>query len=472
MTFPARTSAVVLLIGAIVALGWGAFGLDPARLADRLWSFSLRPYRTPPAPPPLPIGKNYGKLVAAPKVLAKNLPRPALRLQAGPGGVQPIEDESNSLAPFYQALGDLESHQSSSPLRIAHYGDSPTTADLITADVRELLQRQYGNAGHGFHLIAKPWAWYGHRSITSDASGWDIDPATTAKVRDGLYGYGAVSFRGGTGARARLRWKGAEHTRATVAYFQQPNGGAFRVEACGEALGETETNGEAASRFASFPLSPACPELTLRVSRGPVRLYGLDLLSGQPGIVYDSLGINGAYISVLSKLLKAPHWAEQLAHFQPALVIVNYGTNESVYEAFVDKAFEKELRETIRRLRAALPGKSILVMSPMDRGQRNAAGAIETVAAIEKLIAIEQKVAAEESVAFFNTFAAMGGNGTMRDWYEGTPRLVGADFIHPMPAGAKRIGEYLFRALQDGFNRHKNSRLSSALASSSANSQN
>ena len=29
----------------------------------------------------------------------------------------------------------------------------------------------------------------------------------------------------------------------------------------------------------------------------------------------------------------------------------------------------------------------------------------------------------------------------MGRWYAAEPRLVGADFIHPMPAGAKIVGE-------------------------------
>jgi lysophospholipase L1-like esterase len=202
-------------------------------------------------------------------------------------------------------------------------------------------------------------------------------------------------------------------------------------------------------------LAGECKELTLSVTSGRVRLYGVSLKTEAGGVIYDSLGINGAYISVLSKFLRPEHWGDQLRHYQPQLVVINYGTNESVYAAFVDKVFEKELRETIKRAKAAVPEASILVMSPMDRGARGASGVIETVPAIEKLVAIEQKVAQEEGVAFFNTFAAMGGNGTMREWYEGTPRLVGADFIHPMPAGAKRIGEYLYRALLDGFNHYK-----------------
>ena len=137
------------------------------------------------------------------------------------------------------------------------------------------------------------------------------------------------------------------------------------------------------------------------------------------------------------------------------MVVINYGTNESVYAAFVDKVFEKELRETIRRIRVALPGKGILVMSPMDRGERNSAGQIETVPALQRLVELEKKISAQEGVAFFNTFEAMGGNGTMAKWYSSEPRLVGADFIHPMPGGAKIIGNLLYKGMLDGYNRYK-----------------
>ena len=42
-------------------------------------------------------------------------------------------------------------------------------------------------------------------------------------------------------------------------------------------------------------------------------------------------------------MFNAEHWAEQLRHLQPDLVIINYGTNESGYAAFVDKSYGKEL---------------------------------------------------------------------------------------------------------------------------------
>jgi len=388
----------------------------------------------------------------------------AVARKAARGMVEPLSDPAHSLAGFYEAIEKVEAGEPGARVRLAHYGDSPTTADLITADVRTLLQKRFGDAGHGFYLMAKPWAWYGHRGIDSDSSGWDIEASNLVRNKDGYYGYGGVSFRGSPGSRARFKLKEAGTSRIEVGYRSQPSGGSVVVEACGESAGSQSTAGDAGDGFAEFPVAADCRDFTLRVEGGPVRLYGVELLKSAPGVVYDSLGLNGAYISVLAKFLKEEHWVEQLRHYAPDVVVINYGTNESVFAAFVDKVFEKELREAIRRIRVALPGKGILVMSPMDRGERNESGLIETVPALQRLVEIEQRVAAEEGVAFFNTFEAMGGNGTMARWYSAEPRLVGADFIHPMPGGAKIIGNLLYKAMLDGYNRHKTGKRATEVA--------
>jgi len=109
------------------------------------------------------------------------------------------------------------------------------------------------------------------------------------------------------------------------------------------------------------------------------------------------------------------------------------------------------LRQVIARLREALPHASILLMGPMDRGVMTANGDIETPAALESLIAVQKKVAAETGCAFFNTFQAMGGAGTMGRWYNAQPRLVSADFMHPMPAGAAKVGALFADALVAGY---------------------
>lgn len=363
----------------------------------------------------------------------------------------PVEDEQSRLQPdmddflgaparhltgnldrFFESLTELEAGRSSL-VRILHYGDSPTTADMITADVRALLQERFGDAGHGYHLIAKPWAWYEHRGVAiTSATGWKIEPATTAGLKDGLYGLGGVSFRGGQESRTQF-WLKTPHTKATI---DQAAGSNAMVRKLSENSWEV-----------------VVPE------GSPARVFGVTFQTGKPGIQYDSLGLNGAYISVLARMFNEKAWGDELRQAKPNLVVINYGTNESMYAKFVDYTLEKELRKTIQRIRTAVPDADILMMSPMDRGARSSTGEIVTVPALARLVTIEQRVAADEKVAFFNTYQAMGGEGTMGRWYEAEPRLVGADFIHPMPRGAKIVGGLLNEALMHGYHRYRTRRM-------------
>ncbi len=221
----------------------------------------------------------------------------------------------------------------------------------------------------------------------------------------------------------------------------EPDGGAFTVAANDKEIGTVETEGPAKTiGFAAFDLPPATNKFTVRVTRGTVRLYGAEFRRSNPGVIYSSLGINGANVTMLSRSFNEPHWAAELRHYNPDLVIVNYGTNESGFASFVDTTWGPEMKLAVHRIRAALPGTSLLLMSPMDRGERKTGGEIETVPVLPRLVNIESRVARDTGAAFFNTFEAMGGAGTMGRWYTSEPRLVGADFIHPMPAAPRLSG--------------------------------
>jgi lysophospholipase L1-like esterase len=325
---------------------------------------------------------------------------------------------------FLAALDDLETRREG-VVRILHYGDSPTTADQITADVRELLQKRFGDAGHGYHLVNKPWAWYEHRGVSTSARGWRIEAATQPPLTGRHFGLGGVSFKGKAGARTEFR-------------FRSP-----------------QTSAEIDAGDALASIRQESPYRWILELAGPGQVFGVTFRNGQPGVLYDSLGLNGASITVLAKTFEEAHWADRLRRAGPSLVIINYGTNESVYERFVDTAFETELRAAIGRIQRAVPPASILLMSPMDRGIRSSTGEIVTVPALNRLVNIEQRVAAELGIGFFNTFAAMGGPGTMARWYQTEPRLVNADFIHPMPAGARIVGGLLDKALMQAFRQYQ-----------------
>jgi lysophospholipase L1-like esterase len=335
--------------------------------------------------------------------------------------------------------------------RVLHYGDSPTTADSITSDVRQLLQERFGDAGHGFLLIARPWAWYGHRGVTLEGHGWKIEPASQARAADGIHGLGGVSFRGEAGAASTVTLPDDRHTGAVVYYLKQPGGGSFEVSSGKTPLLQVNTESdEKVPGFAEFALPPGTRTIELRVTEGKVRLFGYRFDKDGPGVQYSSLGVNGAQVQMIVRFFETKQWAAALRHEDPDLVVLNYGTNESIYPAYIEKQYPDELRTVITRMREALPKASILVMSPMDRGVMQA-GEIVTPPALAELVDVEQRIAAETGCAFFNTWQAMGGAGTMGRWYHETPRLVSADFMHPLPQGAARVGELLEDALMQAY---------------------
>ena len=131
-------------------------------------------------------------------------PEPVLIPRIKPTQASPLLVDSNrGLDHFYQALWASEKHEEGAVTHVVHYGDSPTTADLITGDIRSQLQQSFGDAGHGFILVAKPWAWYQHTDVQLSASGWQMSPASHFETHDGLFGLGGVSFTGSPEPGAR-----------------------------------------------------------------------------------------------------------------------------------------------------------------------------------------------------------------------------------------------------------------------------
>jgi lysophospholipase L1-like esterase len=364
-------------------------------------------------------------------------------------------DPTENMSKFYDALMRAERKTPGAAVRILHYGDSPTTGDLVTADIRSLLQKRFGDAGHGFVLISKPWAWYGHRGIELKGSGWQIEPASQKRARDGIHGLGGVNFIGRTGASATIKLPD-RHERMELHYLEQPDGGSFLIRAKDNELAVVTTSGpERVPRYEKLELPPGTNEVTLTVASGSVRVFGWTFEKNAPGVVYSSLGLNGAGIQTLLRYFEVKQWSDELRHAAPDLVVLNYGTNESDFQRYVESLYEYELRKVIETVRAAAPDASLLLMSPMDRDERNRSGEIKTVPALPLVVEIQRKVAADTGCAFFNTYEMMGGADTMGRWYNSQPRLVSADFIHPMPAGAAIVGQLFEEALLKGYRRHK-----------------
>jgi lysophospholipase L1-like esterase len=275
-------------------------------------------------------------------------------------------------------------------------------------------------------------------------------------MRQGIYGLGGAAFEGQPGASSQFRLTEGNQTAVEIEYLAKPGAGSFAVEADGQKiLDQTTAADTQAAVSVNAALPPGTKTVTIRPTAGTVTLFGADFRTGSGGLLYDSLGLNGVTTSVLARVLEPNLWKQELDHAAPALIVVNYGSNESSFGSFVHKQYGAELRLAIQRIRVAAPGVPILIMSPMDRGERSGLDDIETMSTIPEIVAIQRQAAAETHCAFFDTYDAMGGDGTMSRWYGASPRLVTADLLHPTPQGATIVAGLFVQELSMGYDRWK-----------------
>ena len=213
--FPLKTTLAFITF-VLVLVAWrhwdASKGIAPSIFSEAI---KLRLHRAPASATPQVAATK----TAATKPLTSNQTHPAR-----PAISDYLFDDSSALDPFFAALARLEAAKDNEHVSILHYGDSPTTADLITGDVRSLLQQRFGDAGHGYLLIAKPWAWYGHRDTDISSRNWTISTAV-GKMRSETYGLGGASFQGTSGASSHITLKDAAQSSMELSFLAQPDGG-------------------------------------------------------------------------------------------------------------------------------------------------------------------------------------------------------------------------------------------------------
>jgi len=406
-----------------------------------------------PLPPSLLTGEYVGKNWPVRDDLQEILNEP-------PESVS-LQDYGCGMNHFYAALERTEQKEPGAITRISHFGDSPISGDLISGEARTLLQNKFGDSGHGFILISKPWDFYYHENVSMEGDGWKVTSPILPGGGGGAVGLGGASFTAASSSayseiHTMKKGEGSAVGRFDIYYRSKPHGGSFLAYVDKEEAKVFSTQADAsASAVVSISVDDGSHKLKIvPKGDGAVTLYGVALERTEPGVVYDTLGMLGGTVHHMT-LFHEDTWVQDLQNRKPDLVILNFGTNESNYGYLALSEYLHSYAVVIGRIRTALPGVSILIMSPMDRGARNDDGDIVTIPSIPLLVAAQQRVARTEAVAFYDTFAAMGGMGTMARWYDEHPRLVTGDFTHPTYTGAEQLGTMLVNALLKGFDEYK-----------------
>jgi hypothetical protein len=485
------TSRPVLAVAGVLFLGVVA-ELVPGLAALRV--LTPRPAEEereapPPAQPPLEVGEallnddtRSGKDVAPPPESPSRA-----RFGSAPGEVgasvdtQPnlavIDPSGTALDHFFNALQRTQRKVPGAVTRITHFGDSIVVSDYVSSTLRRRFQEHFGDAGHGFTLIANAWPAYVHEGVERYATvGWKVSRVVGPLAADGLYGLGCVSFTADKNVLARFSTvakgdQGRSVSRFVVLYLEQPAGGSFRVSVDGTPREVVSTEGPIKrSRFHEVRVSDGPHELEIFTQSGVSRLFGVVLERDEPGVVLDAIGIQGARIRFLDKQDDA-HWAEQLAARAPSLLVYQFGANESADGLLYPmEDYHRTMKEVLVQGQRAVPQASCLVIGAMDRASKRGEELV-SLRVIPSIVEKQRLAAAEAGCAFFDTYAAMGGQGSMPRWVR--RGLAQADFTHPSSVGSDVIGTWIYRALMQRYgefaSRKDGAKPSAAPASSSPN---
>jgi lysophospholipase L1-like esterase len=170
------------------------------------------------------------------------------------------------------------------------------------------------------------------------------------------------------------------------------------------------------------------------------------------GVVYDAIGIQGARARFLDKQDDA-HWAQQLKWRNPSLLIYQFGANESGDGfAYPMDQYYATLKAVLEQGKRAVPDAGCLVIGAMDRAEKKG-DTMRTMPVIPALVKEQKQAAADTGCAFWNTYEAMGGPGSMAAWVQ---RGLGqADLTHPTGSGSEVLASWIFNALMQGFTQYR-----------------
>lgn len=372
----------------------------------------------------------------------------------------PIENwHGDVAAPFFRALQRAERGEGQA--RIAFYGASHVASDLFTGYLRHELQKRFGQAGPGFLLPAKPWRFYRHSLVEFDRTrAWRTLRIRTGHMDVDRYGLAGVALES-SDERISI---GSFHTDAVgdvkghasrfeLFYAERPGGGRLDVFIDGERVDRVRT---AAAQwqpgYATYEVDDGPHQFEVRAfpQDGPVRIYGVAAERDVPGVVLDTLGINGArarYHLLWEESLYRAH----LARRRPDLVALAYGTNESGDVNVPIRTYEARLRKVVRRVQETVPDAACLLVGPSDRPRKVDDGIYEDRQRTASLIRTQRRVARDLGCGFFDLVAFMGGPMSMLDWASAEPPLGAPDHIHFTYDGYVRLGEVLLDSLLEGY---------------------
>ncbi len=349
----------------------------------------------------------------------------------------------------------------SGKVRIVHIGDSHLQADFFSGHFRKRLQTFFLGAmgGRGFifpykvagtnnplnYLVSSTGVWESCRNVEKDRN-----------CELGLSGISIKTFDANASIHIRITDQalaGYDFDRLMVFHAFGAENYALNIKPNGQ-IKSTQAFPEKGYTLFEFNRNLESVSLELQKqneAQQEFTLYGLNFDSNDPGIIYHTVGVNGAQYE---SYLKCDYFVPHLNALNPDWVIVSLGTNDCYTNVFNTSEFRLKVDSLLEYIQQAAPNAAVLLTTPGDhRIKRGPVNEAATAAS-----AIIKKQAVQKQVAFWDFYSLMGGPGSMTAWRDAG--LAHTDYLHFTQKGyeyqaqlffvafLKAYDEYMLRELQ------------------------
>lgn len=361
--------------------------------------------------------------------------------------VNRIIGDATALQHFFTSLDALKT-DASKTVSIVHIGDSHIQADYFSGTLRVLLQERFGNAGRGL-----------------------IFPYRIAHTNEPV-NYSSSSLSEWKGVRNVINPNRSDIGVSGIAAFSISNTSEFSISVKNQqglnyAFNRVELFSRSCdrenTRLVSHSGSIACEEkeipflsvfqlkdsthaFSLRFSGiSPADVHGLVLKNSQAGILYHTVGVNGATFKDYNN---SSLFMEQLKCLKPDLIIISLGTNESYAGTFDPEDLKQQVERFVQELRLQNPSCSLLFTTPSDNYKLKKGKAYHN--AKPAVVGTYLKTyAAHHHDAVWDLYAVMGGKHAMQQWKK--QGLSAKDYVHFTRKGYELQGNLLFDAIMNAY---------------------
>lgn len=360
---------------------------------------------------------------------------------------------SAKLSTFFEKLSNIKKQKKQ--VNILHIGDSHIQADFLTNTIRQFFQTDFGNAGRGFVFpgrMARTNEPMNIRSATTSV--WESKRIvfTDNPLPVGIGAATLQTQQDNASFSLRLRNNPSlNYSFSELTVFFEKDSTSYNL------IIKDSTNREVAylgafaddheKNFTKIHLPFPVNYLQFETQRSAFyqkhfTLFGISTANHQPGVIYHSIGGNGAKFK---HYLSAKYFFEQTPELNPDLIIVSLGTNEAVDHPFIDKNFPDDVSSFMKELAKRNPETPILVTIPIDfykkKTKRNPG--------VEMIRDVLLKEVAAKGLAVLDCYEVVGGKHSADKWKKFG--LMQKDGIHSTKLGYDLQGVLLYRALMNSY---------------------